>query len=97
MKLEIYGSYAPEKNKLPPPPPKPTSSCTGQSDCWVPCCERLPPNADEVMGWDGYRARIVWYEADTREWFWRDEGRDECWLGDTLTHWMVIPSAPTIF
>jgi hypothetical protein len=57
MKFEIYGSYAPEKNKLPPPPPKPTSSCTVEGLVRAECLKALrtyrayrkfPPDAFQV-------------------------------------------------
>ena len=30
---------------------------------WIECEVRLPPHGVEVLGWDGFRPRIVWHES----------------------------------
>lgn len=76
---------------------------------WISASDRIPDVADDVVGWDGHRALIVWHDGTynkcgllewhfsflQQEWYLRDEVRDN--NRDTctsITHWIPIPWKP---
>ena len=67
---------------------------------WISASEKIPDVADDVVGWNGHRALIVWHDGTYNkcgllEWYLRDEvrdnNRDTC---TSITHWIPIPWKP---
>lgn len=56
---------------------------------WIPVEERLPPDGERVLGYDGVRV----FEAEVFEgqWLWVSN-KAHGWI---VTHWMPLPEPPT--
>lgn len=55
-----------------------------QGDGWISCGERMPPDNEPVLTWDGSFRKI--YGTMFGEW--------QCWQPQLITHWQPLPSPP---
>lgn len=58
---------------------------------WISVKDELPEDRQEVIGWEGSYAKILYYDAEFNEW--NDENGWR-WELDKFPHWMPLPEPP---